>query len=472
MKKLLGGVVVLGGLFAASYFGTGILTERAIQRTLVDLKTTKGVELTVTSYDRGFFRSHAVLNWVVNLAPAQLPDQSGQMTSLPAKQYLLPIDLSICHGPIMLTKSGIRFGLGYAKGHLAMPKEYEAQLQSFFNTKETLPRLDLSLLITLLNNAKINLALPKFSLEAPTGQTKVHFYGVTSKTYLSLNLSHMSGKASFGGLDLGKDHTMLTVGKVTSDYHLTRTLLGLYEGEANFNLEKLSLTNDKQSSFLLKSFFVESSCAEKKGLFHSKLTTRVGEVVAEGLHYGPAVLSMSLDNLDAQVLSKINRQLQQLQNQSLLAKQKGFLSLLPNLPALLSKGATFTVSDFSVTMPQGLVKGDFRLSLPNNGSVTNPFQLVSHAKGSGYLSVPAALLSEVMESAIREKLSQPQPNMPALSGDELEQKVKTLAAERIQALVTAGALKPEAQSYTVALILESGAIQVNGKPFTTNMIAM
>ncbi|MCX7114988.1 MAG: DUF945 family protein [Gammaproteobacteria bacterium] len=526
MKKMLGGTVIVAGILLGSYAGMGILTKHAIEKTLQDLRETKGTDLSIQHYDKGFFTSKAVLNWTVHLPPRELPDQQGKMKMMPEMDHVIPIYLSICHGPFMINRTGFHMGLGYAHGELALPSQYQDQLKSFFNNTPELPTLGISLLLNFVSQAQIQLSLAKFQLDAPSAHTNFKWLGLSSQTDLSLNLNKLSGSAQLDGFDVDKTNAHISVGRVSSEYHFQKNEFNLYDGSAQFTLAAVNLLHQDKPTFSLTNLSVKSSSLVKDGLFQSELTAKLDKAMLNGQQYGPGHITVTLQNLDAATLAKINQQLQTSQKESLLARQRSLLGLLPSLPALLSKGATFSISNMSFQLPQGVVDGALTMSLPNSNT-TNPFQLIAQLHGTGQLNVPVSIVTEAVSDVIRGKLQQnpelltqgtnvpvtalpaatptaapaeaavppvttpaeptspaaaptapaaaPAPAEPAaaptaLTGEALESQIKNLTAQRLSSLVQSGVLVQHGETYSVDVKLENGSVQLNGKAFVPSML--
>src|SRR3990167_1761401 len=112
MEKLIGFIILVAALVLGGYYGMGVLTERAIKKNVDVINQTNGVDVTVTAYQRGLFKSKAMLNWTLNLA------KPNDKTT---KTVVVNMPLTIVHGPIMITNGKVRFGLGYAASHVTLP---------------------------------------------------------------------------------------------------------------------------------------------------------------------------------------------------------------------------------------------------------------------------------------------------------------------------------------------------------------
>lgn len=467
MKKLIGIVVALGLLIVGTYYGMGWFTERSFRQVVQNIRVAKGAQLQLIKYNRGVFHSKALVNWTLTV-PAS--DDQPQTT------YIVPIPLTIEHGPMMVGKQGVHFGLGYASAQLVIPEQYLTQMNTTFGANSIFPILRLSLLIDFLNQAHLKIGVPGFHLFSQNDDSQLDWSGLTSSSVLSLNLNHMKGDATFKGLQFHRGEMQVHVDAVSSDYNIQKTRLGLYEGTASFQLKTFQLTTHGKVQLGLQRFTINSSNHEKDGLMTAKLAAHVDKIMVEDQPYGPGEFEMSLSNVDAHVLSKVNQQLQDAQKLSLLARQKVLISLLPELPELFSQGASLSISKLSFVMPEGNLQGHLTLSLPK-GSARNPFQVFSHLVGEGHLQVPAEIVQEFVEGLVRQKIKQSLANTPpeqlqaapAMLGQN-EEEIKQLTNKRMSSLVESGALVKQGQDYLLDVKLEHGKIEVNGKPFAPAML--
>lgn len=484
MKKIIGVVVslvILVVLLIGVYAGTGWLTERAFKKTVQNIQQAKGIELTVKEYGRGIFSSNAVVVGKLRVPAHQSKLANGLIQTIPEMDYLIPMHLLICHGPVILSKDGVHLGLGYARTQINVPKSYQKQMQDTFSAASSYPKIKLSLLINFLNKAKISADVPGFHMTTLVNDGQFDWTGLKSTSKIALDLSTLEGKAELAGARFHQAETTMQVGQVTSDYQINKTKLGFYEGGANFLLKSLQVDTHGKTQLGIKNFLISSNSHEQGALFDAYLKAALDAIVIENVSYGPGQVEMALKNLDAEVLARINRKIKSTNQDSIIARQKMLFALLPDLPRLVEHGAIFSISNLSFTMPEGKVQGALEVSLPE-GSANNPFQILSHIIGTGHLVVPVKVVTNVMENAVRQKLQQPpvldaqqttNPSTPSMGlpqGTDLEQQVKTLTEKRLSSLVESGALVQQGSDYSLDVKLEQGKIMVNGKPFIPSML--
>ena len=498
MKKLVGLAVVLAVLVLGSYYGTGFVTERTLKKNIVLIEQSNGWTLKVVEYKRGLFRSYALLDGTFHVPARTVNDATGQASTEPAVDVALKIPLDIYHGPVIFADAKWRFGLGYARSDLTIPETYADKFKQTFTADSSEPHLNLSLFINYFNNTSLLSNVPAFKLISNQGKKEFEWLGMTSDLHVSSNANHLEGKVLVDGVNL-KDTTTtdamyVRLGKIEANYDLNRTTLALYVGDGNILFPSLVVMKGEQKAFEIQNLDLHSGSRLQDHLLSTSFKVTLGALYSDGKSYGPAVLDISFSNLDADTLVKINANASRLQQGTEAQRHQALLSLLPELPNLLSKGAQLAVNEFSITTPEGVIKGNLLLSLPN-AATANPFQLIQSMQGDGKITLSAAVVKKLMLDSAKQRLqSQSALNTvavgtttgeaaipaPAPAGaltatatavaPDLDQQAMTQSEERILNLVTVGLLAPEGDDYVIAFKLSGGQLSVNGKPFNPAMM--
>jgi len=441
--------------------------------------------------------------------------------------------LTIYHGPVIFADSGVQFGLGYAYTDLVLPPKYDESFATTFAEGSTKPKLDISVLVNYFNKSRLRINVPQFKLFVKDTKGQFEWLGMTNDVTVSSNLNTIDGDLTIDGMNFLKDDVKATVGKITSEYDLHQTKEGLYLGDASMFFPSVVVTQKDQKIFEMEHFDVKTSSDIDGGLFNSDFKTSLEKIIANGKTYGPALLNMSIKNLDAQVLAQLNEQVNKMQQAPEQQRQQIMLSMLPELPKLFSKGAEFKISEVSFVMPEGKIEGDLLVALPK-GDVSNPFELIQKVSGQGKLKVPAPVLKEILLTSARQQLSQPsiqqamidqmqnngqvsqpatteaqpattqaqdaagttdaqpspdnqaaaavagdnqatttqppQPVSPPLTGPELDKKAAVVADQKLASLVQSGLFVANGSDYIVEFKLAAGQLSVNGQPFNPAMM--
>ncbi len=486
MRKIIGLVVILAALVLGSYYGMGFVTERTLKRDLEMVNQSNGLFVDIANYKRGWLKSTAMLKWRIHVPQKMIKNQDGQSTILVAKDYNVEMPLVIHHGPIIFADKSLMFGLGYASTDIALPDAYKAEIDSNYIAQPAKPHMLVSVFVNYLNQSRLRMHVPQFKLIAKQGQQdQIEFKGITSDVNISSKRNRIDGDFVIEGITLVKNNLKLSLDSVNTDYNLHRSHQGLYLGVARLKLPSMQVTQNEKIMFAVDKLDIQSDSDINDGLFNSNLNVGFDKLINQNKQYNRGRLAVSIKKIDAEVLARVNQQLSSMQQNSETDRQHLLLSLLPELPRLVSKGAEFEVSDFHVAMSEGDVKANLRLVLPSENS-GNPFQLVQKIHGQGHLSIASGLLKSLIQESIKKKLiaainvqqaiAQPQADAaaqsttPLVSPTDVNQQAASQANEKIAAMIKSGLLVSQGSDYNVDLELSQGKLMVNGKAFNAEMM--
>ena len=529
MKKFIGLVVIVAALVLGGYYGMGLITERTLKRNVDIINQSNGLFVDIEQYNRGWFTSSALINWRLHIPERVVKDQNGQSTTIAAQDHRIQMPLTIYHGPVIIAGSTVKFGLGYAHSDLALPPEYAAKFSTLFTSESTQPKLRLSLFVNYMNNSRLHMGLPEFKLIAKQGGDSFEWFGMDSDISISSNLKNIDGSITVDGASLLKNKIKAMLSKINSNYELHQTATGLYLGEANLSVPSVVVSESAQKIFELEQFSAHSSSDIEGNLFGSYFKTSLDKLIARDKTYGPALLEMSIKNLDAQVLANINEQVNKMQQGADAERQQALFMLIPQLPKLFGQGAQFEVSKLSFVMPEGTVEGDLLISLPK-GDTANPFQLLQKVQGHGKLKVPAPVVKELVMMSVKQKLiispnlqqsavqqkqnadssqavdstqvaqttgvgssaptapAKPAIEKPVVPGQaaapviptqttqepltvaDIDKQAQIQTEQKLSTLLQNGVLSLQGNDYVVEVSLQQGQLTVNGKPFTSAML--
>ena len=503
MKKITGIVIVLIALFFAGYYGMGVITERTVKNNLAVVNQSNGLYANVANYKRGWFESHALLDWSIHVPARVVKSANGQMENIPAQDYQVQMPLTIYHGPVIFSDRGVKFGLGYAHTDLMLPPNLLKQFNDYFTKESTQPKMDISLLVDYKNNTQIEIAIPQFNLIAQQGKMTFDWLGMTSDVDTTGSLSDINGRFSVDGVRFVQDKMVLTLGKVSGKYNLHKTDSGLFYGDANTVVPSVLIQSDDEKMFELDEFCIDSNTEIQKDLFSAYLKSSMDKLFINGRTFGPGHLDVAVKNLDAGVLANINAQINKAQQGTDLEKQQAMLAVLPELPKLLAQGPTLEISSMQLVVSEGTVDGSFMITLPA-GSLANPFELIQKVQGDGKLKLPIKLVKELVTQSVKIKLMSNAlaSNEPVVaqstnaitktdaasevnkantvgavesatkpaSDVDISQQVVTQTDEQINAMLQSGLIVKQNDDYLTTFKLNQGQLVINGKPFNPAML--
>lgn len=482
MKKLTGLIIVLAVLILGGYYGMGLLTERTIKKNIEVINQTNGLFANIEQYNRGWFTSNAQVKWRLHVPERIVKDDKGASQTLPAQDYQSIMSIKICHGPFIFCNKNLRFGVGFAETVFPIPEEYAKQFDEQFTKDSTKPQMNLSIFVNYFLRSSLEVQVPEFKLVAKDNSGTFTWKGLDSDLNVSSNKDQVDGDLVIDGMVFMKGDTVVTLGKVTTEYDLHQTKAGLYLGDASFSLPSFDITVKNASIVSIKDFTMSSTSDIDDKLFNTHFSLGVKSILANKKTYGPGELEMSLKNLDAEVLARINLQTNTMQNGTEAERQQAMMAILPELPKLFSKGAEFEISKLNFKIPEGSINGNLLVSLPK-GDNANPFELIQKIQGNAKLRVPVALAKQVMQQSVLQQMSKepelqqalvqqlqaanPSANQAQLSNDQL---AALQTDKQISTMEKNGLIVLSGSDYVIEVTLEQGKFTINEKPFDPAML--
>lgn len=476
MKKIIGISILLVGLILGGYFSTGLITERTLKQNLKALNQANGLAVDLVDYHRGLFRSTAHLTWQLQKPEKIVKQPDGHSLVIPPKAYVFDMPITIYHGPVMLGHSQVRFGLGAARGELVLPEAYLADFSDIFSNQSTKPTLSINLFVTYLNKTHIEIGLPAFELITKNNQNRFQWLGMETDLRFSPESTHVQGHFTLNGLRLVGNKYQVILKKVNSVYDVHKATNGLFLGKASLDLPELQVRLHQQPEFGLKKLSVHSLSEMHENLFDSSFSLGFDALSSREENYGPGKLDVAIKRLDANVLATVNQHISQLQQTDSIGgqAQQILLSLLPDLPKLLSKGAIFEISTLHVGLPHGNLHGAMRIAFPQLDTDA-PMQMLSKIEGDAKLKLPMDFLKTLMVHSLRQQLMNAHYKTSAavetVTLADLDQQAVQQTDQRLKHLIELGILQTKEADYAIELKLAAGRLLVNGRPFHSGMLS-
>ncbi|KTC91763.1 YdgA family protein [Legionella cincinnatiensis] len=466
MKKWLGFLVSLVVLILITYDLMGLMVKNTLSNIINIMPQNSIMSVQIDKFQHGWFSSKAL--WVFKMhIPAQtITDKKGISQTEPPLDLEMTLPITIKHGPVFFTNDGIYFGMG------AITTQPETHYRAFINY---------------LNQIIIKYNLPSFGMHTKTvpnnDELQFNWMGLSALLRLSSNIDNLDSSLKFYGIDGSTNNTVFKIGLITHTFNSKRIQEWLWVGQSHFNISSISVTSNSQNILDLKEFdFILSSDITNETLdFDYKLSLQ--KLLANNQNYSPAIVKLSLKNLDPEVMAKLNKQIFNMTQNSdphLVAS-----SIATELPKLLSKGPVLELSEMTINLPEGKIVGHFKISLPQTEEINDLSKAMQQVQGQGYFKAPITIVKELITSSIKSKLkgnqqteqtSQNPTTLPQSSTNptsiatDLDEEAKNQANQILQNLVEKGFLKIKDKEYILQFKLENQKIIVNGKLFTPDML--
>jgi len=468
--------------------------KRQLKRNIEVVNQSTALTVKIAQYTRHWFHSSAVIDVLIHVPEQVETNKEGKSDTTPAQDYTMNVPVTIYHGPVIYTGSHVSFGLGYAESDLNLPKELVEKLSPYLSAESTSPKLKLSVFVDYTNKSRFQVEVPAFKLLAKESKDELEWLGMVGDINVSSDLKKISGDITLDGINIIKDKIKGVLGKVTSDYSLHKTEDNLYLGQAGVSIPSLVVTQEDHPLFAVTQLKARTENGVENGLFESTSKMSLDKVVANDKTYGPGLLEISIKNIDAKVLARLNTQVNKMQRTSGAERQQTMFAMLPEIPKLLAQGPRFEISTLKLTVPDGDIDGHFTIALPKTDAV-NPFQIMQKIEGDGKFQVPAAIVKRAFIESLKQKAtaqaslqsavmaqmnddkSMPEvkatataavatPAAPdAVNQDAVVQQATAEADKKLTALVEAKVLVQDGQNILLEFHLAQGKLTLNGHPF-------
>lgn len=497
-------VVLLGGVGA--YYFVGISAEREVKSTVRDLnavlkqKMQHGQELkfAVANYKRGFFSSTADLQISMDI---NLPKTDNRPAyRLPHMSY--PLKLDIQHGPFIFSKG--TFGVAYVDAEVNVPENLKSMANMMFEEQSTLPKLTVESVLAFNQDDKLVIKIPPFKLFPRGKKGELVWGGLESIYNLSDKRTRVDGETIMREVSFDSQRVQAKLGEIKATYDINLSPYKIWVGNSTFNFPSMEVLAQGRKLFQLTGFSMSSTANINADLLNMGLVMNLTKVVVNGADYGPGSMEMAFNGLDASVFSNLQEKVQAINAGAYtqIQKQQMLMQLLPNLGDLLAKGAVLELKKLTMALPQGVVDGQAKISVPKGIKVGSPQALAGQLKATAKLQVPAVLVKGALKEKVvsnillqqqmLRKKNQMSENQPPVDENEMDSaetrtqmpestakllspaQISQLADERtaaqLEKLIKHKVIIEEGSLYRIEVSFDRGQLKVNGQPFSPELL--
>lgn len=464
MKKWLAIIVVLLLLIlVVAPGGMGIIAEKRIKTLTENWPTNTPFTVKVLSYDRGWFTSNIQLDVTLTSVPHTPPIH-------------VQVNEVVTHGPVIISFSNRFFGIGqaFAHGELVVPEDQQALFKQYLDQTTLMTNC---LFLHLFGSFTVKLNVPEITISNPTDpSTHVIIEGLSTTAKISPKAAHISSSSMMQTLTWEDAASTMTVEDLSGHSDLNRTQEGLWLGDMNLSLESMIFNAGNKTVLSMKNAQYTSSSQEKKGLVSGNTHVSFDNLTMHDVSYGPAEISLNVQNINAEPLAQLKRLAKVMQQQGVNVVGQASKRTEKLILKTIARGMQLTLNPISVQTPNGEVTGQVNISMPNliddaNGiSIKHPHitvgQLISGAEGSLQFTVPKVLVLNNLQETI---LANMQSMSQMLGNDNSNDKSLAAAAQQrasaqLQGWVAAGLLIESGDNYQFSAAYQQGKLLVNGKP--------
>ncbi|MBI5612427.1 MAG: YdgA family protein [Gammaproteobacteria bacterium] len=439
-------LLILVGALAGLPYWFGMQAETAYNEVVQRITKAKDGEVSIgqSQYERGWFSSTAEMTLTSNSLPISVAIVS-----------------KIHHGPFpQIEELSFEPMMAFIKSQASIPDF------------KTLPPIDGRTAIAFDGASRTQVTLPAHKTpwgdvewKPITGEIAISADRKKSKSSFlvpEISMTTPFGKPTITKLAITVDEHEHASGASLVDFNLTVDKLGMGGDNPGSGMDglRVAVKNDIGSGNLLAINFNTEVRAFRDG----------------DVSHGPGALAVQLRKLDMAALSAYQTQMRELKKQKNpektgMASMGKFMELLANLA---KKAPEFELSKFSLKTGGGEITGKAKFVL--NGTdlnlVENPALFVTALQGDAEFKLPAGVVKQRAEKAIRTRLEtyKLEGKLTAAEAEKLTPERMTAIVEQalpkeMQATAEGLWLVPDEADYKFTLAFQQGQLTVNGKPF-------
>lgn len=402
------GVVVVA--VAAVPYYMGMRAETLLMKE-VNSQPFPSMTLAIKDYQRGWSSSTATLEATFT-RPSRRVRFRGRQHTVPRREMRFDMPMKVSHGPLFFRNNRLGFGIAHATAFRRLPVDEGNPLAKFIVNKDDAPSMRINTTISLAKHFNYKLEIPAFSLQDPSGATKVQWRGLEGYFSRDNHDEQTQGGMNFFGLSV-TSAPMSAVGDIKSmSYEYRRTDNGNGAGATNFrfSIPAITSTIKGQSAVTLQDFNVEVQKDGDAQTFNSHLGMSLAKLVMVDQTFANGSIDINVKNLDTQAWRQLTQAASDANNPSVsnLKQRKSLFSMLSTIPKLLSHGAVLSVDKVALQTPDGLVKMQGELKLPGKAVMNNPFALMMQAEMQMSMQAPQAVAENMLTVFFMRQLSRQQ----------------------------------------------------------------
>ncbi|HED15528.1 MAG TPA: DUF945 domain-containing protein [Gammaproteobacteria bacterium] len=465
MKKLLIGILVLVlGVALLAPFGLGYVADKRFIALLDKMAESGMIDYTVLRTDRGWFSTdmEVVMEISGDMADGYNDYRKSAGKPVAANPGVL-LKSRLYHGPVAIASFS---EMGTSFSPVVSRVKTDVYVDQGDGTDGELLPVNINTLFKLAGGGVTSLSMDSWKGDLEGGDAQIQWDGVNGQFVFSEGFATQTLDLTAPLLSIKGSDGVFSVKdmSIKSD-----TYTGIQEielGTASLSVGKMIVQNPKDKQRISidgLSFAAESTASGE--LVNSVLSMKMGVMNVAGLKFGPGVLSLELNNLDAASVAKISKQVKEMRGSNMPEEQLSMMvgsTMLSILPDLLKQGPELLIKDISLDSPYGKLSmtGSIRVDSTNEMAMANPLLLAEAVIADLKLSIPEDLLVTVYKLEVKKELeAESLEHTPEM----LEEMARNRVTMQMSPLVAQGMLVYAEGKYIMSMSFEAGRLEVNGQ---------
>ncbi|QID16421.1 YdgA family protein [Nitrogeniibacter mangrovi] len=460
---------------AASWY-LGKQVQSTLDTQYAQLESLPYLKVVERQYERGVFSAHETVTLEVlgdmMRAMHKTAADAGDAPTNPAQPLRLSFRSEIRHGP---WADGLAAAV--IDSELVLPEAARAEAAKVFGDQ---PPLHAHTVIRLDGGGVSDVSSPAFAAPLPVAEDghtgQIAWEGFTASVDFDAGMTRytMQGGAPKLEVEDGKGvHLVMTGLHMRGEQ---RRLLEdeplLYAGTQRFTLERMAVSGPELEGEPVElkqlEYTVDMPAQGDYLDLQAKMSAQVFQVGAR--NFGPAHYDFSMNHLHVRTVAKLYRALMDMYGDPALLTGQGnpqvaMAALAEPAMALLAHDPELRLDRLSFNTPQGEAHIQARAQLPGIApeEVGNPMILLGKLDASGALTLPEAMMREMMVERTRKQIAAMDPQAE-LSDDQVAMIDARLEAQ-LQQAASEGYVTRDKGLIKSEFAFRNGQLTVNGKPF-------
>lgn len=440
-------IIVLGAAAAAPYW-FGMQAEDAYNKSMQELSQDSQVVITRQTYERGWLDSTAEATFTISGLP-------GSLT----------VTNKIYHGPIPIQEDlDFHPVLALIKG--------QATLNLPMGLK--LPPISSKTNIALDGQSTSHFEVAAVNTKDPAGSS-LSWQGLNGDVTASADLKQIDLKLLAPLLTINSATQKLSLSNARVTATLRQSASGLTTGDLSYAFDKLSNETDK-GTLILSGLVLATTSAEAGGNLNANVDFKLQSISDGASSYGPGVISIKVNNLDAATLVKYKKELRDLETKKIPPAQmpSAVMGKMVALAANLAKKTPeIDINKINLKFKEGEITGSGKIVLDGSDAniAENPELLLMALRGEGEVYVPQSALKTLAAFDLSRQVESfkaqgkfSEDEMKKLTPQKISEISAAAAPKYMQRYANAMRLVPDGDNYKMSLTLSRGQFLLNGLP--------
>ncbi|MCG8429472.1 MAG: YdgA family protein [Chromatiales bacterium] len=455
MKKVLLGALVL---VAATSLGLpGYLGSQVEQRYQAQIDELKKAGFTVLDhrYERGWFGAVAETRMGMPI-PTEMEEL---VTEEVMNQLAITWQSDLSHGPWLSTPFS---GLAEIDTKVVTGDDSPFVLDESAN---------IHTLIAWDGSGEAQVDLPKLVFKVEEDEALI-FNSLQGTTQFDSALNEIDSEGSMSSLQfVDGDKQGFTMQGIRIESSTRPGNSGLNLGNSAITADSLSLQLPTAGDIVLTKVGIDVSGSEQGEQVKAGVGYNFQQLDFGGQQLGPGELQITIDNLPASELLKMQQGMEEIRaNPSVFEQQEMMMALLLSSgPEFLASDPKLSIDKLHLKTPEGEVNGDFSLQSVGLAwnDVSNPAAIVERLQGAAKFSLPRAYLDKILLNMMTDQLRMQELITMEQGGEAqdpaaIEEQAKMMANMQIEMMVGQGFLQQTDGLISSTAKLDGGKLTVNG----------